>query len=223
VPQSRFRGFPPQTVEFYERLAADNTRAFWQAHRAEYDGYVRAPMETLAAELSDEFGPMHLFRPHRDIRFSKDKTPYKVHQGGVTEGEGGEVYYCHVSADELLAASGYYMMAPDQLERFRTAVADDHSGPLLDEAVATTARAGLSISGTNELKTAPRGYPKDHPRIRFLRMKGLTASRSWPPRRWWNSREVVARIAGTWREARPVNDWLGRYVGPSELPPREAR
>ena len=223
MPEPRFRGFPPQTIEFYERLAADNTRAFWQAHRSEYDEYVRAPMEALAAQLSGEFGPMHLFRPHRDVRFSKDKSPYKVHQGGVTEGEGGEVYYCHVSADELLAASGYYMMASDQLERFRAAAADDDSGSLLAEAVAITAASGLSISGRDELKTAPRGYAKDHPRIRFLRMKGLTASRSWPPRRWWNSAEVVERIAGAWREARPVNDWLGRYVGPSELPPPDPR
>jgi uncharacterized protein (TIGR02453 family) len=223
VTASRFRGFPPETVEFYERLTADNTRAFWNEHKTDYERYVREPMELLAAELAPEFGPIHLFRPHRDVRFSSDKTPFKTHQGGVTEGEAGEVYYCHVSAEELLAVSGYYMMARDQLERFRAAAAADRSGRLLEDVVAATETAGLTVSGGDELKTAPRGYPKDHPRIRFLRMKGLTAGRRWPPRRWWDSREVVERIASTWRASRPMSEWLGRYVGPSELPPADPR
>ena len=116
-----FTGFPVAALDFYEDLEADNSKAFWAAHKAVYDDCVRGPMLALLAELEEEFGEGKAFRPYRDVRFSKDKSPYKTAAGAVTEGEGGEHYYVQISAEGLMIGSGYYRMAPDQLARFREA------------------------------------------------------------------------------------------------------
>lgn len=98
-----FRGWPTESLEFYERREAENTRAFWTANKATYEGVVRGPMEALATEVEDEFGPMHIFRPHRDVRFSKDKSPYKTNIGADTEREDGQLYCVQLSAEGLFA------------------------------------------------------------------------------------------------------------------------
>jgi uncharacterized protein (TIGR02453 family) len=154
------------------------------------------------------------------VRFSKDKTPYKTHIGAVTEGEGGEFYYLQVSAEGLFLASGYYQMAKDQLDRFRLAVDDEVSG---EELVARIAglRRRYEFHG-KELSTAPRGYPRDHPRLWLLQHKGLTAQRTVGTPKWLSSRQAMGRIAEIWRGAAPMNEWLNRYVGPSTLAPDDA-
>ncbi|HEX5095111.1 MAG TPA: DUF2461 family protein, partial [Acidimicrobiia bacterium] len=130
-----FRGWPADALAFYAGLEADNSRTYWQAHKATYDDSVKAPFLALSEVVAKEFGPLRLFRPHRDTRFSKDKTPYKTAQGAVTEGRGGTMYYVALSAEGLYAGSGYYMFGPDQLERWRAAVADPRSGPALERAL----------------------------------------------------------------------------------------
>lgn len=214
-----FAGFPPEAVDFFRRLGADNTKAFWEANRDVYERAVRDPLRALTTELADEFGTFHLFRPHRDVRFSKDKTPYKDHQGAVTEGEDGELYYVHVGPDGLFVATGYHQLARDQLERFRAAVDDDAAGPELVEIVADLQRR-YEIGG-HALSTAPRGYPRDHPRVRLLQHKGLTAGRSFGTPAWLATRQAKRRIVDCWHGAAALNGWLNRHVGPSELAPPE--
>ena len=217
-----FRGWPPEAVEFFEQLETDNSKAFWTANRETYDAAVRGPMDALGVEVEGEFGPLHVFRPYRDVRFSKDKTPYKTAIGAVTEGEGGEVFYVQLSAEGIMAASGYHQMARDQLDRYYRAVDDDRSGPDLVERIEAAEKARLDIGGA-ALKTAPRGYPRDHPRIRLLRHKGVTAGRSWPPAKWMSTHAALDRVTGVWREVAPINEWLAAHVGPSTEPPPEAR
>jgi len=212
-----FGGFPPEAVEFYRRLEADNTKAFWVANREVYDRAVRGPLDALCAELADEFGTFHAFRPHRDVRFSKDKRPYKDHQGAVTEGEGGELYYVQIGGDGLFVASGYHQLARDQLQRFRAAVDDAGAGEELAGIVAGLARR--HEVGGRELSTAPRGYPRDHPRVALLQHKGLTVGRRFGTPAWLATRGARRRIVDTWREAAPLHAWLNHHVGPSELPP----
>jgi len=214
-----FEGFPAAAVEFYQQLTVHNTRDFWNAHRDVYEAAVRGPMLALTTELSAEFGPFKVFRPHRDVRFSTDKSPYKTSQGAVTEGEGGEFYYVQINADGLYAASGYYQMAADQLSRFRAAIDGEATGEDLVARVATLERK-YTISG-RALSTAPRGYPRDHPRIRFLQHKGLTAGRDFGAPDWLSTRQAKRRITETWRGAAPLNEWLNSYVGPSDLAPAE--
>ena len=113
-----FNGFPDEAITFYEGLIADNTRTYWQANKPIYEQSVKAPMMSLLDELAD-FGPYHVFRPHKDVRFSKDKTPYKDHIGAYGESQGGAGFYVQFSATGMLAGTGYYHMAGDQLDRYR--------------------------------------------------------------------------------------------------------
>ncbi len=216
----RFSGFPDEAFRFYEALGADNTRSFWQANKATYATAVRGPLDALLAELSDH-GPFHIFRPHRDVRFSKEKIPYKDHQGAYGESEGGAGFYLQLSATGMFAASGYYAMASDQLARFRTAVDSDVLGLEIVGIVERLVDQRYTIGAIGQLKTAPRGYPKNHPRIELLRRKGLMASRSWEQATWMSSRTVLRRVREAWEGAADMNHWLDTHVGPSLLAPDE--
>ena len=217
-----FRGIPEEAIEFYLRLEADNSKAFWQANKTTFESAVRQPVAALCAELED-YGPFHLFRPYNDLRFAKDRPPYKTAQGAYGEGEGGAGYYLQVSAEGLMAAAGYYAMAKDQLERFRAAVDADATGAEIEALTAELARRGYSVGAIDALKSAPRGFPKDHPRIELLRRKGLMASRSWPPAAWLHTKRAATRVREVWEGVAPMCAWLDAHVGPSTEPPDDRR
>jgi uncharacterized protein (TIGR02453 family) len=210
-----FRGWPAEALAFFEGLEADNSKTYWQQNRDVYDGLVRTPMEELLEELAPEWGEGRIFRPYRDIRFSADKSLYKTHIG-ATVGDG----YVQLTADGLGAGCGMYEMARDQLDRYRTAVAEDRSGGELVTMVEAATAAGLEVTGHDVLKTAPKGYPKDHPRIELLRHKGLITWREWPAGAWLGTRKAKERVVEFFQESKPVNDWLRTHVGPSTLPRR---
>ncbi|MEO8106937.1 MAG: DUF2461 domain-containing protein [Actinomycetes bacterium] len=215
----RFEGFPLGGVDFYRGLSANNSKTYWAKHRAQYETDLKIPMESLTYELADEFGQFKIFRPYRDVRFSKDKSPYKTHLGAVTEGDGGEFYYLQMSANGLVVGTGYYQMAKDQLVRFRSAVDDDGAGEDL-EARIKKLRRRYEFHG-KELATAPRGYPRDHKRVWLLQHKGLTAHRSFGTPKWLQTRQALPRVAATWRGAALMNEWLNEHVGPSTEAPAE--
>ncbi|MEJ3746172.1 DUF2461 domain-containing protein [Actinomycetes bacterium KLBMP 9797] len=205
-----FRGWPSEAIEFYEGLEADNSKTYWTAHKEVYDRVVRAPMVELLAELEPEFGAGKIFRPNRDVRFSADKSPYKTSIAATLE-RGG---YVQVSAHGLGVGAGRYAMTPDELARYRRAVADDASGTALERLVAEAGRQRIEITGHERLKTAPRGYPADHPRVELLRHKGLVAWREWPAARWLGTPAAKTRVVEFLRATRPLCAWLDRHVGP---------
>ena len=206
----KFQGWPDTAVAFYEGLEADNSKAYWLDHKEVYERDVKAPMDALLAELTAEFGEPRLFRPYRDTRFSRDKSPYKT-AIAATIGAG----YVQFSADGLFAGGGMYHMTPDQLVRFRQAIDAESSGRDLERVVAAVTKSGLEVHASGELKTAPRGYPKEHPRIVYLRMKGLVASRSWEPGAWLSTAAAKKRVVDTLRAASPLFGWLDDNVGPT--------
>jgi uncharacterized protein (TIGR02453 family) len=218
-----FRGFENDAFDFYARLEADNSKAFWLANKAIYEQHVKAPMAALLAELPEQYQPFSVFRPNRDVRFSKDKSPYKTHIGAYSEHEGGGGYYLQLSATGLVVAGGYYQMATDQLARFRDAIDDDTTGSELAALVAKLRKSGYTTGAFEELKTAPRGYPKDHPRVELLRGKGLFASRTFEPAPWMGKAALKAKVLGVWTAIEPMCAWLDANVGPSELPPDDER
>jgi len=202
-----FSGWPIEAVEFYEGLQADNSKVYWQAHKEVYEQYVRGPMEQLLAELSNEFGPGKLFRPYRDVRFSADKTPYKT-TCAATLGRA----YISFSAEELAAGGGLYMPDAPTLKRYRIAVDREKSGTELAGIVADLHRAGYRTMAHEVLKTTPRGFPADHPRIELLRHKGIAMMKTWPAGAWLGTSEAKDRVVATLRAGVPLNDWLARYV-----------
>ncbi len=205
-----FGGWPEEALDFYDGLESDNSRTYWLAHKHIYETCVLQPMTELLAELEPEHGETKVYRPYRDLRFSRDKTPYKTAIGAHV-GDG----YVQLSAAGLAAGRGMYGMAPDQLLRYRAAVADDLSGSALDEIVMRLRKADIELHGRDQLKTAPRGYPADHPRIELLRYKGLIAWKQWPVEEWLTT-AAAREVVGTFLVAsRPVSDWIAQYVGPS--------
>ena len=217
-----FSGWPDAALDFYRDLERNNNRAFWTAHKDVYERDVKGPFTALSEVVAEEFGPLRVFRPNRDVRFSKDKAPYKTRCYAVTEGDGGQAYYVQISAEGLVVASGYWMMANDQLTRYRQAVDDERQGSAL-EGVVTELRARALVIEGHGLKTAPRGYPRDHPRIELLRHKSMAAMRTFPPARWLGTATAAERIVDVWRAAGPLNGWLADHVGPSTEPPAEPR
>jgi uncharacterized protein (TIGR02453 family) len=215
----RFRGWSESAIEFYEGLEADNSKTYWQANKAVYEGHVLAPMHALLAELAPEFGDAKIFRPYRDVRFSADKSPYKTAIAASLSAGG----YVQFSAAGLGVGAGMYMLAPDQLERYRAAVADDSAGTELGGLVATAAKAGIEVTGHESLKTVPRGYPKDHPRADLLRQKGLITWKQWPVARWLGTAAAKDRVVGFFRSSAPVGAWLESHVGPSTMEPTGRR
>lgn len=220
-----FTGFGTGAVAFFDELAADNNRGWWLANKDRYEDQVRAPLEHLLADLADEFGEARVFRPYRDTRFSADKTPYKTHAAaaiGVAR-EVGCSLYLHLSADGLMTGAGLFHPAKDQLTRLREAIDDDGTGKALTRIVADVEAAGGEISGPDALKTAPRGYAKDHPRIDLLRMKGIVGMISHRPGRWLSTRKARTTVAEDWRRLTPINEWFEAHVGASHLPPDRPR
>jgi uncharacterized protein (TIGR02453 family) len=218
---TKFRGWPDAALDFFRGIEVDNTKTYWTEHRSTYEADVKAPFEALSELVAEEFGPLKLTRPYRDIRFSKDKSPYKTRAYATGEGEGGERYYVAISPTGLTAGSGYWMMSDDQLARFRVAVDDDAAGAELEDTVAGMRAARLDTAG-DSLKTAPRGYRRDHPRIELLRHKGLAGVRDFEPAGWLHTAGAARRVTDTWRAAAPLNAWLNRHVGPSTELPQDA-
>ncbi|MEU5877987.1 DUF2461 domain-containing protein [Spirillospora sp. NPDC047279] len=207
-----FTGFGDQAFAFYEGLLADNTKAYWLAHKETYERHVREPMIELFAELEPEFGPAKMFRPYRDVRFSNDKSPYKTHQGG----HAGDGFYFQVDADGLMVAGGMYGPTPEQLRRYRAAVDAPATGKRLEAIVGDLRSAGMEIAG-DRLKTRPRGTPDDHPRLDLLRHRSLYAHLGWPADPWAATPEVVDRVRESWRRLRPLVDWGAEHIGPPDF------
>ena len=172
-------------------------------------------MAALLDSLPDEYQPFKVFRMNRDIRFSADKSPYKI-MHGAAHGAPGAVYYLHLDASGFMVACGNYMMQPDQLERYRQAVADAASGEELFEILTALRRRRsmrLGPGGPEPLKTVPRGYPRDHPRADLLRQKGLSAMRTRSGSELQNGPRLRSFVVETFEMCSDLTDWLGRYVG----------
>ena len=213
-----FSGWSPEAVEFFQDLQADNTKAYWSAHKDFYEASVREPMAELLDELSGEFGPGRIARPYRDIRFRADKSPYKTEAGAMLGSA-----YIRLSAAGLAAGNGMFHLAADQLARYRDAVADDGSGAEIAAIVASFPGDDISMIGHDKLKSAPRGYPADHRRAELLRYKGLAAYKEWPVERWLSTPAAAERIREFLACTKPLTDWLDAHVGQSELPPARRR
>ena len=135
--------------------------------------------------------------------------------------DGLAALYAQLSAAGLFAGTGYYILARDQLARFRDAVADDATGPALEAAVAVARDAGLELYG-EALRTAPRGFPRDHPRVGLLRHRSLVAGKRLEPGR---KRRITRDAAldharATWAACAGMTAWLDEHVRDSKEPER---
>lgn len=201
-----FTGIPHAAATFYAELELDNSTSFWDAHKNRYERDVRGPMTALMGELEAEFGPARIFRPHRDVRFAADKSPYKTHQGAYVAVGERTGWYAEVSADGFRLGGGRYAAEPAALAAYRHAV-DGPRGAALERIVETLRSDGWEIGG-DRVRTAPRGWRRDHPRIELLRHKNLTAMRWIEDGDVVTTARLVDQVRSGWRELRPLDDWL---------------
>jgi uncharacterized protein (TIGR02453 family) len=207
-----FDGFSDQALEFYAALGADTTKEFWHAHKKVYETEVREPMQALLDALEPEFGPGKLFRPYRDTRFSHDKTPYKLQQGAVVGSGSGVGYYVQLDSDGLMVGGGVRTHTSEQVDRFRRAVDADATGNAIESIVADLRKAGYSIEGAR-LKTTPRGYSGDHPRIELLRQKDVLAIKHLGAPDWLRTGRTLDEVRSAWKQITPLRVWVDANVG----------
>lgn len=200
-----FPGFPEAAFDFYDDLEVDNSKSFWEAHKHIYLEAVKDPITALVAELEPEFGPAKVFRPYRDVRFAKDKTAYKTHQGAYVEVRDSTGYYVQIGAPGVRVGVGFYYAEGEALRAYRDAVAGP-DGAELEKMVKRMTKAGWEVGGET-LKTSPRGYPADHPRIDLLRHKALTFGLDYGFDTVVHTPGLVDKVRQDWRKGRPFVEW----------------
>ncbi|MGZ4451123.1 MAG: DUF2461 domain-containing protein [Nocardioides sp.] len=208
--QPPFTGFPTAALDFYDDLEVDNTKSFWESHKAVYAEAVKAPMTALCAALEPEFGPAKVFRPYRDVRFAKDKTPYKTHQGAFVAAGPATGWYVELAAQGMRVGGGFYEASGARLAAIREAMADDKTGPALARLLTRYGKDGWEVGG-EQLKTSPRGYDADHPRIDLLRRKQLFVGRPYGFD-GLDDPAIADRVREDWRALRPLVEWVATHA-----------
>jgi uncharacterized protein (TIGR02453 family) len=208
---TEFTGFPEAALDFYDDLELDNTKSFWAAHKQVYESAVRLPMTALLTALEPEFGTAKVFRPYRDVRFAKDKTPYKTHQGAFVAHGPAIGWYVEIAAPGVRVGAGFYDASPARLGRIRDAIAEDRRGGELERILSDL--GGGWERGGDRLKTTPRGYDATHPRIDLLRHKSMSLSRSYGFEPVIHSAELVDRVRADWRAVTPFVEWVHDNAG----------
>ncbi|GAB3856862.1 DUF2461 domain-containing protein [Nocardioides maradonensis] len=206
-----FNGFPVAALDFYDDLEVDNTKSFWDAHKDVYNEAVKAPMVELTDALAQEFGTAKVFRPYRDVRFAKDKTPYKTHQGAFVGVGPATGWYVEVAAPGVRVGGGIYEASGERLAALRDAMAEEKTAKVLERILRDLERGGYEVTG-ERLKSAPRGYDKDHPRIELLKMKTVLGMRSYGFEPFVHTAELLDRVRDDWRRLRPLVDWVSSAI-----------
>jgi uncharacterized protein (TIGR02453 family) len=205
-----FDGFPEEALDFYEGLEADNSKAYWTDHKAMYDECVAAPMKTLLEELEPMFGSAKMFRPYRDVRFSKDKSPYKTRQYAVVH-DGDQALYVGIDAHGLHLGGGMFHTSTDQVGLIRAAVGDDDTGGELDKLLKSLQRKGFQLGG-DQLKRVPKPWDDTHPRADLLRHKSLIAYIDQKPAEWLHTPRAKKEVVSAWTAVNPLNRWLATHT-----------
>ncbi len=221
---SAFHGFSPETVSFFLQLGQNNNKAWFDDHRSVYDDAVLGPsrafVEAMGTRLATIAPGVHadprinrsIFRINRDMRFSKDKSPYKTYFSLIFwEGQGPKLacssFYFHVEPPTLLLGAGIYIFPDEILHAYRRAVIDPVQGPALNQAVQTVQEAGYTLDG-KRYKRVPRDYPSDHERAELLLYNGLTTGYDTVIPDSFYSLELVDYCFEHYRAMLPVHRWL---------------
>lgn len=221
IARMAFRGLHPDAPAFFHELEAHNNKEWWAANHDRYVEHVRGPFEELAAELEPEFGDVKIFRPNRDVRFSKDKSPYKTHIGMVSLAP--VAHYLQLSAGGLLLGGGVYDVPPAGLARFREIVDHPRLSRELDEVLAQMDAANLTPMTADAVRTAPRGYTIDHPRIDLLRLRRLAVGAEEELADWMWGTDALDIISDTWRSVSIWCTWVAENLGDLIIHPESAR
>src|SRR3954462_14393076 len=221
-----FAGFPREGLEFLARLAGDNSRAYFDAHRDVYEAALLAPAKAFVAALGEQLHARvapglraepringSILRINRDIRFSSDKRPYKEHLDfWFWEGEGPSRerpgLFMRLRPATVTLGAGMHRFEPPALTAYRAAVDDDARGRALEDAIIdATGLRGVTVGGLAN-KRVPRGCAADHPRADLLRHGALYVSGDWKLPRAVTGPAFVGWAAERLERMAPVERWL---------------
>ena len=227
-----FSGFPDQTLAFLQGLAANNEKAWFDAHRGDYEAFYVRPALAFVEALGPQLQAVDpavryearvngsLFRIQRDIRFSKDKTPYKTNLDlwfwtGERKGWDNPGFFFRLAPDHLILGAGLHQFGPEAVKAFREAVIDLERGPQLAELMRQIEAGGTFTVGREARKTVPRGFDPGHERARFLRFDGLHAESHTPIPAEAATPIFVEYCLERFRALNPVNLWLRETLRPA--------
>jgi uncharacterized protein (TIGR02453 family) len=220
-----FTGFPREGVKFLARLKKNNNREWFARHKPEYEDFVKLPMQSLLASLA---GPMasiapeidihpkrSLFRIYRDIRFSKNKSPYKTHVAAVfgLMGNWGDSagFYVHVEPGRIYVGGGIYMPNGDQLKKIRKAI-NERSGEFLAIVGNKTFKRKFGTFEGEKLQRAPLGFAPDDPMIEWLKFKSFYTGLEWGEKECYSSK-FVNKIVAVYEDILPLVRFLNSALG----------
>lgn len=221
---AKFAGFSRETIKFLQGLQEHNDKAWFDAHRAEYEEHYLEPAKAFVTALApalEKWRPgLHaeprvngsIFRINRDVRFSKDKTPYKHHLDlWFWEGEGRNFacpgLFFRLLPGELIMGVGLHKLDKDWLRKYRAAILDDATAKDLQKVLTRVEKAGYAIGGRN-LARVPRGLPPDHPRADLLRHDGITATLETPLPKDLYTANFTKFCLGHFKAMLPLHTWL---------------
>jgi uncharacterized protein (TIGR02453 family) len=222
APPAKFTGFSKTAPAFWHELAIEMNRDWFEANKQRYETEWVQPMSALMhaarAGLQRQYGalklgPPKILRIYRDVRFAKDKTPYKTHIAArIPVREGLSALYVHIELDEEYLGCGSYFFEPSKLARWRKLVAADATGKPLAATVAKLRAAGYGAGGHDNYVKVPKPYPADHPRAELLKMRGITASLPAIPRGMLHSPKLVDWIVQRNAALVPFVTWLAKHM-----------
>jgi len=220
-----FGGFPKDALRFFKNLQNNNEREWFQDHKAEYEEHVLGPaldfVEVAGAELKKlsrgiqadprRNGSGSIMRLHRDVRFSKDKSPYKAWLGiNFWEGKGKKTecpgFYFHMDGKGAFVCGGIHGFPKPMLSEYRKAVVDPRRGRKLTEAIAELPK-GCSLEGV-QYKRVPRGVDPDHERADLLLHGGLYAMSATIPAATVTSGKLLSECLKQWKKMMALERWL---------------
>jgi uncharacterized protein (TIGR02453 family) len=202
-----FTGIPREAFAFFADLAKNNNREWFQPRKTLYESVCHDTLKALTVALDPPFGADRLTRLYRDIRFSKDKSPYKTHVSARIPG-----CVLWLSAEGLYVGTGLYMPDPPALRRLREAIDREASGKALAGLIKVLRKEGYTVATHESVESVPRGYAADHPRIELLRMKDIHAGRTLAPKEV-STAAAVTKVRKVCDDVAPFRQWLITHVG----------
>jgi len=221
-----FDGFPREGIDFLKSLKRNNNRPWFEKHKPDYESFVKLPVQSLIVALRphfERFAPefdvnpkRSIFRIYRDVRFSKDKTPYKTHAAahfvlrGKPKGVEGSGYYLHIEPGEVFIGGGIYMPDNDQLKKIRSAIAD-HSDQFLSIVHLPKFKKTFGKLEGEKLQRVPKGYEPDHAMAEWLKHKQFFVWIEWPESKCLKDK-FVAEVAEVYKAATPLVRFLNEAM-----------
>lgn len=216
-----------ESLQFLEDLKSNNNRDWFLDNKKRYEIF-KKDYHQLVSDFLDVMKPLDpslellevkncTFRINRDIRFSKDKSPYKAHLGiwmsAGAKGANRSGYYVHIEKGGSFIAGGFYSPEPEELKKVRKEIAFfyDDLEELLNNKNFKKEFGSLDRTESNSLKNAPKDYEKEHPAIEHLKLKSYTASQKFDIKEV-SQKDFVAKMSKKLITLKPLNDFINRAL-----------